>query len=169
MENKAPKINLEAIKTYLAQQPDIVVAYLFGSVARDQANYQSDVDIGILLDPDLSERESVERQIDLTMALQDFSDREVQVSILNRVPPVLAFQVISEGIRLYERDQLERIQFQVLVMKRYTDVKPMIDFFNKILMDRISEVGLGRQKRDHSRTLKAAQRIRGRPARNTKH
>lgn len=161
----APEINTEAIKTYLSQQTDVVLAYLFGSVGRGEAGHLSDVDIAILLDPNLSERESVERQLDLLLALEDYSDREVQVTILNRAAPVLAFQVISDSILLYERDRLERINFQVLTMKRYADVKPMNDIFNRELMRKISEVGLVKQKQSGSRMLEAAQRIHERSKR----
>ena len=43
------QIDLEAIQSYFAGQPEVVVAYLFGSVARGRANHLSDVDIAVLL------------------------------------------------------------------------------------------------------------------------
>jgi predicted nucleotidyltransferase len=41
-----------ALKERLEQEPDVVVAYLFGSVARGTAGPLSDVDVAVLLRPD---------------------------------------------------------------------------------------------------------------------
>lgn len=90
MRHQPTSFDTEAISTYLSQQPDVVVAYLFGSIARDQANPLSDVDIAVLLEPGLSAEESTEHQLRLLVALDDLVEREVQVTILNRVSPMLA-------------------------------------------------------------------------------
>jgi predicted nucleotidyltransferase len=157
----APGIDLPATTGYFARQGDVVAAYLFGSVARGQASPLSDVDIAVLLDPELGMEAAVERQLQLMLALDDYADREVQVTVLNHVPPLLAYQVVREGLLLHERSRLERIAFEVRAMKVYFDVKPMLDFHSQALLRQIQEVGLGRAKRD-SRTLEAARRIRQR-------
>lgn len=155
------------IAAFLAQQGDVVAAYLFGSVARHQATDLSDVDIAVLLAPELNPEASVERQLQLMVALDDFADREVEVTVLNRASPLLAYQVIRDGFLLYERNRLERVAFEVYAMKVYFDVKPMLDFHSHVLMKQIREVGLGGRARHHSRTLEAAQRIRERLGRAT--
>ena len=147
---------------YLARQTDIVAAYLFGSVARGQTHALSDVDIAVLLDPDIDRQTSVERQLELMVMLDDIADREVQVTLLNRAPPLLAYQVIRDGILLYERSRHERIAFEVRTMKVYFDFKPRLEFFNQTLLKRIQEVGLGGRAKRRSRTLDAARRIRER-------
>ena len=139
------------------------MAYLFGSVARGQATHLSDVDIAVLFVPGLDTETSVERQLDLMVALDDLADREVQVTILNRAPPLLAYHVIRDGIRLYERNPVERVAFEVRTMKMYFDLKPMIEFHRQTLMTQIQEAGLGRN-RHHPGTLEAARRLRERLA-----
>ncbi|GAB4578344.1 MAG: hypothetical protein Fur0022_10790 [Anaerolineales bacterium] len=158
----APKVDLDQIVTHLSKQPDVVAAYLFGSVAREQANTMSDVDIAILFQQGLDEETALERQLAILLALETMADREVQVTVLNRVAPFFAFQVIKEGKRLYERDKAERVEFEVRVMKDYFDVQPMLEFQNRALIQRIKETGLGRKKRGASRTLEAAARIQER-------
>jgi predicted nucleotidyltransferase len=91
----APTIDLKHMKGYFARQPDIVVAYLFGSVARGRAHKLSDVDVAVLFAPEVGLEESVERQLQLMGDLEEFTDREVQVTVLNRAPPLLAYQVIK--------------------------------------------------------------------------
>jgi len=46
---------LLSLREYLASQPDVVAAYVFGSVAQGRARPQSDVDIAVLLTADLDE------------------------------------------------------------------------------------------------------------------
>jgi predicted nucleotidyltransferase len=65
----------------------LVVAYLFVSMARGQATHLSDVDIGVLFVPGMDTETSVERQLELMVALDDLADREIQVTVLNRAPP----------------------------------------------------------------------------------
>jgi uncharacterized protein len=160
-------VNRPGIQAYLAGRPDVVVAYLFGSVARNQANDLSDVDIAILLTPDLAAHEMVERQLQLMVGLAPFSSHEIQVVILNQVSPLLAYEVVRDGLLLYEQDERVRVAYEVGVMKRYFDVKPMLDFHSQALARRIREVGLGRRQRRSPGALEAAQRIYGRLTRTT--
>ncbi|MGQ9583942.1 MAG: type VII toxin-antitoxin system MntA family adenylyltransferase antitoxin [Anaerolineae bacterium] len=165
MKQSAPRVDQGGMCTYFATQSDVVVAYLFGSVAQGRANAQSDVDVAVLLEGDLSEHAFVERQLDLMLALDNYADREVQVTLLNRASPLLAYQVTRYGVLLYERDRLERLAFEVRAMKVYFDVKPMLDFFTRVAIERIKERGhepTARTKRAR-RTLAAVERIRQRP------
>jgi len=75
------------IATYLSEQTDVVVAYLFGSVARGPATARSDIDLALLLDPEVL----VERQLALMVALDTYVDRDLQVTLLNSAPPMLDF------------------------------------------------------------------------------
>ena len=164
LPNQAPSIRLQDTATYFAQQSDIVVAYLFGSLARGQASHLSDIDIAVLFNSGLGMEASIERQVQLMVDLDQFADREIQVVVLNRASPFLAYQVLRDGLLLYERSRVERIAFEVRTMKVYFDVQPMLEFHSKSLVKRIREVGLyGRTRRD-SGALEAAQRIHQRLA-----
>jgi len=159
MDHVSHIIDLNIVRAYFARQPDVLVAYLFGSLARGQIHPGSDVDFAVLFDPSLEGEMLVERILDLMTDLSDFTSREVQVVALNLATPLLAFQATSEGILLYERSQSERIAFQTRAMKIYYDLKPRLDFFNQMMMDRIRETGIDRTTRNDSRTLEAAQRL----------
>lgn len=162
MNQQTNRPDIKAVSAYLSRRPDVVVAYLFGSEARDQASHLSDVDIAVLLDPGLTLEESVERQLQMLIDLGELAEREAQITILNRASPVLAFQAIKDGILLHERDRTERVAFEVHTMKTYFDGRSMREFHSEILMKRIQEVGLGRRTGRPTRTLEAAQRIRDR-------
>jgi predicted nucleotidyltransferase len=152
-------VDVQGVTNVLSEQSDIVASYLFGSAARDQMTRSSDVDIAVLLDQTLDDRAMVLRQLDLTVALESHSDRDVQVILLNQATPLLAYQVLREGVRLTQRSDAERIDFEVRTMKLYFDVQPMLAFQKEQLFERIQEVGLGRTpRRDHS-SIEAAERL----------
>lgn len=70
-----------------------------------------------------------DRQLQLMDEMERFTDREVDVVILNTAPPVLQHQVLRHGRLLYERDRQARVDFEVRAGKIYADLKPMYDFF----------------------------------------
>jgi len=163
----APRVDLSAITAYFARQPDVVAAYLFGSVAEERADGLSDVDIAVLLGPAPGARELVERQLELIGALETYADREVQVTILNRASPALTFQVVQHGKLLYERGRPERIEFEIRARKIYFDIRPMLEFFDQVVAQRIREMNDGPASRParRSRALEAAERVHQRLAR----
>jgi uncharacterized protein len=155
-------VDSEAMATILSQQQDVVAAYLFGSVARGCTHPASDVDVAVLLDPGLSTQGQVERQLDLMEDLDATADRPVQITVLNRASPLLAYHVLQDGLLLCERDPHERVAFEVRAVRIYLDLKPMLEFLSERLVSRIREEGLGRRDDRPSRALEAARRIRER-------
>lgn len=162
MNNESLDADQKQIVAYLASRPNVLVAYLFGSLARGGATSRSDFDLAVLLNAGLSCREQVECQLDLMVVLDGFSDREVQVTLLNTASPMLAYQVLREGLPLYAREDGERIAFEVRAMKRYFDVKPRLDFYREHLLRRLLGGQGERSERRAARTLKAAERVRQR-------
>ncbi len=162
--NDQPRVDLAGLTAYLAGQRDVLAAYLYGSVARGQANGLSDVDVAVLLTADLNREALVERQVVLMAELDRFADREVQVTVLNDAPPSLACEVIRYGRLLCEPDPSARVAFEVRTMKRSFDIQPMLAAYDRELTKRIQEVGLGTRKRRHSSALGAAERVRERLA-----
>ena len=142
-----PPLDEAGLVKYLSTQPDVVAAYLFGSLAEERAASRSDVDIAILF-ADASDPLAVgDRQLQLMGELERFTDREVDVVIMNTAPPILQHQVLRHGRLLYERDRRVRVEFEVRAGKIYADLKPMNDFFAKVLLKEIKEVGLGGRRR----------------------
>ncbi len=154
-----PQLDLDGLTAHLSAQPDVLLAYLFGSTARGQANTLSDVDVAVLLQEKADRADQIERQLQLAIDLEAFSERDLQVVLLNDAPPLLAYEVIRDGRLLCQRDDMTRINFVVRAMKTYFDIQPMLEFHNQALLRQIQEVGLGYRKQRSSRTLEAAERI----------
>lgn len=145
-----PTLDENGLAAFLATQPDVIAAYLFGSLAEGRATSHSDVDTAILF-TDASDPLAIgDRQLQLMGELERFTDREMDVVILNTAPSILQNQVLRHGRLIYERDRLARVDFEVRAGKIYMDLKPMNDFFTKVLFKEIKEVGLGGRRRDRA-------------------
>ena len=110
---------LDRLRPCAAALPGVRLAVLFGSTARGQARKGSDVDLGILLDPDTSEARS--------RALLDFdraAGREVDVVFLNEAPPLLRFEISRDGVLLHEQEKGLWTAFKVRAMVDWWDWSP---------------------------------------------
>jgi predicted nucleotidyltransferase len=137
-----PVLDEAGLVEFLATQPDIVAAYLFGSLAQGRATPRSDIDIAVLLTrvPDVLAGEC-DRQFQLMDDLRRFADRVVDVVILNSASIILQNQILRYGRRLYESDRRARVVFEVRSGQTYVDSKPMRDFFTKVLFTEIKKGG----------------------------
>lgn len=109
--------------------PGVVSARLFGSQAQGQSHRESDVDVAILLDRGIHhtrlDRSNV--RVDLTSALIGVLHRnEVDVVILNDVPPLFARRILNEGIPLGVADREAERAFGDLVRSRAADLQPWL-------------------------------------------
>ena len=107
----------------LHSRSDVVFAYLFGSRARGGARPDSDVDLGLYLDPppprllggpmdDIAGE--LERSLGLTVDLID----------LHTAPVDLAHRILRDGQLLAERDRSRRIELEVRTRNEYFDFLP---------------------------------------------
>jgi predicted nucleotidyltransferase len=105
----------------------VTLAYLFGSQAEGKASPLSDVDIAVLLGPQVEREQWFQSQLDLTGELMSlFHRNDVDVVILNQAKPLLAYQVVRYGQVIYE-DQATRpaVEFAAYAIRRYADTAPL--------------------------------------------
>jgi predicted nucleotidyltransferase len=144
---------MSSLLEYLAAQPDVVAAYVFGSVAQGRARPQSDVDIAVLLSADLDEETRFDRRLRLGWEVERLIGRQTDLVVLNDAPPLLQHQVLKHGRLIFERDRAARVEFEVRAGQIYADLKPMYDFFTEVLFKEIREVGLGGRRRRNRREV----------------
>jgi predicted nucleotidyltransferase len=113
----------------LAGVPGIVSAYLFGSVASGRAHRESDVDVAVLLAwtayPGREERFDARlRLIGIVGAALERND--VDLIVLNDVPPHLAREVVTRGHRVLVRDAEAEHAFRRDSMLRAADLEPFL-------------------------------------------
>ncbi len=128
---------MQRLAHYLADQPDVLVAYLFGSNARGGATPLSDVDIAVLAPKTISRDQAFELRLALIDGLQGLLHREaLDVVVLNEVPLALRYRVLRDGMVLACRDEQVRILYQADTISRYLDFKPVIERHERAILER---------------------------------
>ncbi|MFQ5825102.1 MAG: nucleotidyltransferase domain-containing protein, partial [bacterium] len=74
-----------------------------------------------------------------------FHTNDIDVVILNRATPLLANEVVKNGIVLFCRDEEARIRFEVRTLQKYVDTKPLREIQRYYLMERIKHGTLTRE------------------------
>ena len=113
------------LKAFFEDDPrGALAAYLYGSVARDEAGPNSDVDVGILFAEDPPATLSAP-QFAIEAALERMLASPVQVVALNRAPADLVHRVLRDGRLVLDRDRSVRIRFEVRSRNEYFDLAPI--------------------------------------------
>ncbi|MEG1255410.1 nucleotidyltransferase domain-containing protein [Clostridium sp.] len=110
-------------------------AYLFGSQARGEANDDSDIDIGIYFENKYdSFNEALIRGNIMEMG-KEFFHKDVDIVSLNNSSLLMKYQVITDGIVVFDR--VERAEFESLSLRMYFDFKYYTDIYDKAIIDSI--------------------------------
>jgi len=150
------------IQTALHDQPDLVAAYLFGSLAEGLHHAQSDIDVAVLFIEGLEPATIFQRTLEIGTVLEHVLPHNIDVVALNRAGPLLCFQVIQKGEVILQRDETARCLFHVRATNLYFDAKPFFDYQQEITIRRIREKGLGSGYQGHRNALTKIRSIRER-------
>jgi predicted nucleotidyltransferase len=126
-------MNEDALRRTLAADARIAYALLFGSVARGTETPFSDVDIAIGLTPG-----TVLSAYDIggiVSALEMAVERDVDLVILDKAPPPLAYRVFRDGRLLVEKDRAARVKRQADAIVEYLDFKPIEDLYVRGILE----------------------------------
>jgi predicted nucleotidyltransferase len=105
------------IPEIMTRFPSITVMYLFGSHAFGTPREESDVDIGVFTDGS----EPPMMDLELGVFIEKQLKRSVDVVIMQKVSPVLQHEVLSNKIRIYEKDPQLRIFQENRSLREYLD------------------------------------------------
>ena len=142
IKNSMVKLDKEELIAKLAPaisaKPEIVFAYLFGSVAKGTAGHKSDVDVAVFLDPSFALKEEGFGYLSiLTEELSALLGRRVDVVILNSVRIVLKHQVLKSGLLLHTKSNEARRTFHERTIREYLDFKPALRVQREYLHKRL--------------------------------
>ncbi|HEV2851169.1 MAG TPA: nucleotidyltransferase domain-containing protein [Thermoanaerobaculia bacterium] len=131
---------LERLRQCAASLPEVRLAVLFGSTARGKAGPKSDVDIGVLLEPDTPESRS-RVEVDLGRAV---SGRDVDVIFVKDAPPLLRFEIARDGVVLRQDEDGLWTGFKAQAMIDWWDWEPIASRIEAALIERLRrKVGHG--------------------------
>lgn len=119
------EIERRLLDFFAADDRRAAAVYLFGSVAKDAAGPDSDIDIGVLYrtppPPTLDAG-----PLDLEAALERHLQHHVEVVVLNHAPVDLRARVLRDGRLVVDRDRSARIQFEVRTRNEAFDFEPVL-------------------------------------------
>lgn len=117
----------------------VELVYLFGSCAEGTSHTLSDVDIGVVFDENFLPRDDSRAAYnELYDIFTDvFPEKNVDIVFLQRAGLELSLDAITHGKVLFESSEGKRFDFEERVILLYADFKPLLDEFNRAVLDRI--------------------------------
>jgi predicted nucleotidyltransferase len=127
---------LEKVKEFLAGRREVMFAYIHGSILRGAAFRDIDIAVFLLEPPETP----VKTEASLSQDLWKFAGNpalEFDVKVLNTAPLHFQYAVIREGSVIHSIDEKLRVEYEASTASDYLDYKPVIDFFNRQLLEDI--------------------------------
>lgn len=118
----------EALRALRAAAADVLpsepvrFAYLFGSRARGTARVDSDVDVAVVLTPEVDADDRLAVQLRLARRLTDRSRLpDVDLVVLDGAPLPLRGRVVQEGLVVYSTDEGARVEHDSRTAREFWD------------------------------------------------
>lgn len=112
----------------LKRNPDVIAAFLFGSQIRGTTGPLSDVDIGLLVHPDISStrRARLMKTLFIDCALLLNTDHIDLIDLLD-APPALRYRILTENEPLFLKDRRTFYRFHYQTIQAYEDFRPHLE------------------------------------------
>ena len=108
---------VEELKNILAEEENILFAYVFGSYAKGDFHNSSDIDIALYLKED-----SFDYYLEIVKKLQSLFDKEIDMVILNRVKNLFLIEdIINNSVVL--KDNEKRLEYESYKWMEIVDFK----------------------------------------------
>ena len=128
LPNSPPAIDNASLQEVLLRIQNIQLAVLFGSVAKETANSDSDLDIAVLADHKLSSDEKIQ----LIQGLAEKIGRPVDLIDLFDPPQPLLGQIIKTGRKIFGTDEA----FAKLAYRNMVDQADFMPLRSRALLER---------------------------------
>ena len=138
-----PSLRIENIREYLLEvapgifsRHPILFAYLYGSYAVGLIHPFSDLDIGIYIE-NLPASKHLELELSISLEIDSNMGGEVgsEVRIINNLPLVITGKIITDGVLIYSRNEVVRVDFETAVRSEYFDFLPVIHRYQRAYID----------------------------------
>ena len=141
-ERSAADAAVAALVETLAAEPDVVAAYLFGSLARGLAGPVSDIDVGLLVSRVRAQAACGRTMDGLCRRLRT---SRIDVVSLRDVSVPLRYRVVRDGALVLCGDAAGLERFVTETVLQYLDFKPLRDRAFELMRERILENRHGRR------------------------
>lgn len=137
--NLIPVTVSQILRSILQAAPEVQLAVLFGSHARGDAGSDSDIDLALRagpIDP---------HELDRLLAdLERAAGRQIDLVTMDEAPPLLRFEIATDGVLLLERTPHAWSDFRARAMLDWWEWAPYAEKFGAAAIARMKEeVGRG--------------------------
>ena len=129
-------LDKDQISLLLKNREEVILAYIYGSSVKGHEGSGSDLDLGILLGEKFVAEPLYSARVAREIEKHAHIDRELDVRILNGMPPRFLRQVI-DGELIFSRDESERVRFESRVIDTYLDFKPFYEQYDRKRRERL--------------------------------
>lgn len=126
---------IKDLRKLFQSKSGVLLAYLFGSCVQEESS-PSDVDIALLLQGEDFHALFQELMIEIPEVLET---ERLDLLILNRATPVLAFEVVAGGEIIYFRDEAVLNDFEMGIIRKFQDTAYLRKVQNEYLKQRVKE------------------------------
>lgn len=134
--NSSIQENILYLKQTADKYPEILAIYLFGSQAEKKTGPLSDIDLGILLNYEITADKQFQLETEICGVLK--TDK-VDIVFLNDIPLEAAYSIIKDGVCLYNKNQTNLANVIFTMISRYLDMKYYSDIYYKYRFDKIGK------------------------------
>lgn len=131
--NSLPQIKMNIVKEFLLERLSAKMIIIFGSVAKGNMRWDSDLDIAFLRDKEVDSYQLFM----LAQELAGMINLDVDLIDLEKASTVFKVQIIGYGKVIYEEDRQEVAEYKVKVLKEYAKLNEE----RKPILDKIKERG----------------------------
>ncbi len=126
----------QSIASAFDRRPEILAAYVLGSVVSGKAVKESDFDLAVVVDN--NKNLSFEKIYDLISSIS--FPRNLDLSVVDKSSsPLFLFQMISKGKKVYIRNHQETDAFEAFVMHNYYDTQHMRNIYHSYLKEKFKD------------------------------
>lgn len=115
---------VEKLLAKVQEDKDVIAVFLFGSIARQEQTYLSDIDICLVLDPKPRPFEST---MLFRKRLDYLNDIPLDIQIFQQLPLYVRKRVLKEGQILFVRDETLLYELAFRTAQAFEDFKRIYD------------------------------------------
>lgn len=127
------------LRKALKDRKEVAAIYLFGSYGSQYQTQFSDIDLGVIFQPNVQIGLPEELELDAYLSLALKTDRLDLVN-LNNAPIQLRYKAVTDGMLIYEADYIATSDFLEATYKKYLDYAYHLRKFEQERIKALKEV-----------------------------
>ena len=133
--------NKDKIRNLFSRE-EVIIAYVFGSLVKDDISSLSDIDFAVYLNENLSNKKKYSVYMALLNSLISVLGDNIDLVLMNSSELLMNFNIIKEGKVIFERSKTEKALIESKIMNKYLDINYYHRRHVDIQLKRMEKVGL---------------------------